>query len=263
MHDLKVTIFQANLAWEDAEKNLRTFSKKMLQVPEETDLIILPEMFNTGFSIQPNKVAETINGPTFQWMRTQASKTGAVITGSFIVEVSGRFYNRLIWMEPNGFYLAYDKRHLFRMGGEHKRFSAGDKQLLVKFNEWKIRPLVCYDLRFPVWSKNLYKDNSYEYDLLIYTANWPDSRREVWKTLLKARAIENQAYVIGVNRIGEDDNGLSYAGDSMVINAHGKTVAETIPYEESMIYYVLDLKALQAFRDKFKVGPDWDAFELL
>lgn len=262
MQDLTITLFQANLVWEDAEANMQAFSKKFENLGASSDLIVLPEMFNTGFSVQPRDVAETIKGPTFRWMRDQSRKSNAVITGSLITQEGDNFFNRLVWMEPNGFYLTYDKRHLFRMGGEHKRFSGGNKSLLVNLKEWRIRPLICYDLRFPVWSKNIFSDGMYGYDLLIYVANWPQSRVHLWKTLLHARAIENQAYVIGVNRVGKDGNDLDYSGGTRIINAKGDLVNVVPDNQEGTITQKISYQELAEFREKFKVGLDWDRFDI-
>ena len=262
MQDLTVTLFQADLVWEAPDSNKEKFSEKIKHLKTSPDLIVLPEMFNTGFSVEPSKVAETIDGPTIRWMREQAERTGAVITGSLIVKDGNDYFNRLIWMQPNGFYLTYDKRHLFRMGGEHKRFTGGSEPLLVTLKDWRIRPLICYDLRFPVWSKNVFSNDMYDYDLLIYVANWPQSRVHIWRTLLHARAIENQAYVVGVNRVGDDGNDLSYSGGTRFIDAKGNLMSSVADNEEGTVTQTLSYKELADFRDKFKVGLDWDIFEI-
>lgn len=262
MQDLTVTLFQSTLHWENADKNLQAFDKRIANLKEQPDLIVLPEMFNTGFTVKPKEVAETIKGPTFRWLQKTARETGAVITGSFIVQDGNDYFNRLVWMQPNGFYLTYDKRHLFRMGGEHHRFTAGEKSLLVTLKGWKIRPLVCYDLRFPVWSKNVFQDGMYEYDVSFYIANWPAPRREVWDILLKARAIENQAYVLGVNRVGVDGKDLEYSGGTAFIDAKGRTMKAASDHREEAITATLSYEELLNFREKFKVGLDWDKFSL-
>lgn len=262
MQDLKVTLFQTELHWENAEKNLEAFDKKINQLNDKPDLIVLPEMFNTGFSVKPDEVAETIKGPTFRWFQQTAKSSGSVITGSFIVQDGNDYYNRLVWMQPNGFYVTYDKRHLFRMGGEHHRFTAGDKDLLVTLKGWKIRPLICYDLRFPVWAKNIFRDGMYEYDVLIYIANWPKPRRHVWDTLLKARAIENQAHVLGVNRVGKDGNDVHYDGGTVILDAKGQPIKSAADNKTESITATLSFDELQRFREKFKVGMDWDLFEI-
>ncbi|MCF8230604.1 MAG: amidohydrolase [Bacteroidales bacterium] len=262
MQDLTVTLFQADLVWEDPDANKEKFSRKIANLKTSPDLIVLPEMFNTGFSVEPHKVAEPVNGPTVRWMHEQAESKNAVVTGSLIVKDGDDYFNRLIWMQPNGFYLTYDKRHLFRMGGEHKRFTGGKEPLLVTLKDWRIRPLICYDLRFPVWSKNVFNEDRYDYDLLIYVANWPHSRVHVWKTLLHARAIENQAYVAGVNRVGEDGNNLTYSGGTRVIDAKGDLWNIVADNEEGSVTQTLSHQKLADFRDKFKVGLDWDIFEI-
>ena len=262
MQDLNIALIQADLVWEDPEANMENFGRKIDAMDFGADLIVLPEMFNTGFSVEPAKVAETIKGPTIRWMRQQAEKTGSVITGSLIVKVKEDYFNRLIWMEPNGFYLTYDKRHLFRMGGEHKRFTGGQAPMLVTLKDWKIRPLICYDLRFPVWSKNDFNNDQYGYDMLLYVANWPHSRVHVWKKLLDARAIENQAYVIGVNRVGKDGNGVDYSGGTRLIDAKGDLVNSVPDYKEGVLKHTVSYKELADFREKFKVGLDWDRFEI-
>lgn len=262
MQDLKVTLIQSDLVWEHAAKNLEAFDQKINRIKEPTDLIVLPEMFNTGFSVYPEKVAETIQGETFRWMQQTAKEKDAVVSGSLIVQDGNDYFNRMVWMQPNGFYLTYDKRHLFRMGEEHHRFKGGEKNLLVNLKGWRIRPLICYDLRFPVWSKNLYQDEGYEYDILIYVANWPSPRRSVWDTLLKARAIENQSYVLGVNRVGKDGNGLAYNGGSTFIDPKGHVLKAAVDGKEESITQVLSYQELVDFRKKFNVAQDWDRFKL-
>jgi omega-amidase len=227
MQDLSVTIIQTNLFWENSTANLANLEEKMAQISLPTDLIILPEMFTTGFTMNAKTIAEPMNFTTFKWLKQQAKRTQAVITGSFIVKEGEHFFNRLIWMRPDGSFEVYDKRHLFRMGKEDKTFTAGTKRLIVELKGWRICPLICYDLRFPVWSRNIkvvsHKSQvisetsevktdkmpltTYDlltYDLIIYIANWPTVRSQVWDTLLQARAIENQSYCIGVNRVGSD-----------------------------------------------------------
>jgi predicted amidohydrolase len=228
MTDLTVTLFQTNIAWEDPEANLAHYTELIASIGQPTDLIILPEMFTTGFTMNPAANAETMAGPAMQWLAQQAKVAQAVITGSLVIEEDGKYYNRLIWMMPDGNYEAYNKRHLFAMAGEHEYYEKGRDRLIVEYKGWRICPLICYDLRFPVWARN--ED---AYDLLIYTANWPDKRAYDWRTLLKARAIENQCYTIGVNRVGTDANGLGYNGDSCVISPGWlKTVYHTEQVED-------------------------------
>ncbi len=259
MEDLKITLIQSGLFWENKEKNLEQFSKKIADIKEATDLIILPEMFSTGFSMKPKNLAEGMNGQTVEWMKEQAHKKNCVLTGSFICEEGGHFFNRLLWVHPNGTYSKYDKRHLFSMGDEHNHYSAGEEKLVVKLKDWKICPLICYDLRFPVWARNT-KDASY--DVLIYVANWPERRAYPWKTLLLARAIENQSYVIGSNRVGPDGNDISHSGDSAVINAKGEIISKIKPHEEVSETVTLSYSELEEFRKAFPAIQDADSFEI-
>ena len=233
MKDLKVTIIQSNLHWENVQKNLDMFAKKISHI-QNIDLIVLPEMFTTGFTMKSVEFAEGLTGKTVEWMKAQAKKTNAVICGGMITKQEDKFYNTLIWMRPDGTFEHYNKRHLFRMGDENKNYSAGDKRIIVDLKGWKICPMVCYDLRFPVWCRNKFEvqgskfEVKYEYDVLLFIANWPEKRNHPWKTLLLARAIENISYVIGVNRVGNDNNGIHHSGDSAVINYKGEVVSKTI-----------------------------------
>lgn len=268
MNNLKISIIQTALHWENKEKNLLMFSQKINEIIESTDIIILPEMFTTGFSMNPNKFAEPMNGLTVNWMKAKAKEKMCVIVGSFICEENGKFYNRLVWISPDGNCKAYDKRHLFRMANEDKYYSAGEKKIIVELKGWKICPLVCYDLRFPVWSRNKQEINSneitnYEYDLLIYVANWPEIRSYPWKTLLLARAIENQSFVVGLNRVGNDGNEVYHSGDSAVINAKGVVMSKTMAHEESTETITLNYSELIAFRKLFPAMLDADSFEIL
>jgi len=260
MNDLKITIIQSNLDWENIDKNLEVFSSKINSIIEPTDLIVLPEMFTTGFSMQPEKFADTMDGRTVRWMKKQATKKNCVITGSFICVENGNYYNRLIWMQPDGTFSAYDKRHLFSMANEHKHYTAGTKKITQEINGWKICPLICYDLRFPVWSRNI-KNNPY--DVLIYVANWPERRNHPWKTLLLARAIENQCYVVGLNRIGNDGNEIYHSGDSAVINFKGEIISKTPAHDESIETITLRHSDLEEFKTQFPVLNDADEFKLI
>ncbi len=262
MQDLNISIIQSDLVWKDVAANLASFDYDINQIQEDIDLIVLPEMFNTGFVVDPDDVAEEMEGISMQWMRKQSLKKHAVICGSLIIRENGKYYNRLFWMKPDGSFQHYDKRHLFSLGGEHEKFTGGTESLIVELNGWKIKPLVCYDLRFPVWSKNNYSNGNYDYDLLIYIANWPASRRDPWMSLLKARAIENQAYVIGVNRIGEDGNGLAHSGDSNIYDAKGQKIIQHQSNTEFTETILLSKKILYDFREKFTVGLDWDSFSI-
>ena len=233
------------------------------QVQPDTDLILLPETFTTAFPVNPKKYAENEDGPTMQWLKTQAQAKNAVIATTFPLAIDGHYYNRLVWMRPDGSYEKYFKRHTFTMGGEDKLVEHGEKQLIVELKGWRIKPMVCYDIRFPLWSKNHFENGQYEYDLGIYLANFPASRIFVWDTLLMARAIENQAYFIGVNRVGDDPEGVHYSGDSQIINPKGQVICMAKSDMEAVVPFVLDYEKLQSFREKFPVGKDWDSFRLL
>lgn len=259
MQDLTVTLIQSSLYWENIEKNLQMFTQKISAVSEKTDLIILPEMFTTGFSMQPEKLAEGIHGDTLKWMKDTANKKQCVITGSFICSEQGNYYNRLIWMRPDGTHSVYDKRHLFSMASEDQHYTAGTTKIIEKIKEWKICPLICYDLRFPVWSRNT-KENMF--DLLIYVANWPERRSHPWKTLLLARAIENQCYVAGINRVGNDGNEIYHSGDSAVINYKGEIISTIPPHEECTQTITLKYDELRDFRKQFPVLNDADKFDV-
>jgi len=254
---LRVTTVQADLVLEDVASNLAKFSIALSGLAGATDIIVLPEMFSTGFSMDAQRLAEPMDGRTMQWMAKQAKETGAVVTGSFIATEKGRFFNRLIWMCPDGNFEQYDKRHLFSPASEHETYSAGKKKLLVELNGWKICPLICYDLRFPVWSRNVEG-----YDLLLYVANWPDRRRHHWRSLLLARAIENQCYVVGVNRCGEDGAGLRYSGDSAVVDFGGKVLHETAEAVEEIFTISISREMLLAYRAGLQFLADSDEFEI-
>lgn len=258
MDNLKVTFIQSSLYWQDAEKNRSHFQELIFQIKENSDIVVLPEMFTTGFSMDSNELYETMDGETVRWMANLAQKKDCVLTGSFIVKDSDKYYNRLVWMRPDGTFECYDKRHLFRFAGENEHFTPGNNKLIVDIKGWKICPLICFDLRFPVWSRNV----NNQYDCLIYVANWPEARRKAWSTLLEARAHENQCYVVGVNRVSEDGNGIAYSGDSVVIEPKGNIISKTKPYKESVETVELNYNELQEFREKFPVVLDADQFEL-
>ena len=222
MDNLKITIFQGYLFWENTDKNLQNISLRLSGgIREKTDLIILPEMFSTGFTMNAEALAEPMDGKTMKWMHKTAQQYDCVVTGSIIIKEADKYYNRLIWMRPDGSYEHYDKRHLFALGKEHNTYTAGTEKLFVELNGWIIYPAICYDLRFPVWLRNV-SENAY--DLLIVVANWPERRALHWRTLLPARAVENQAYVIGVNRVGHDGNEVYHSGDSTCIDPNGNVV---------------------------------------
>ncbi len=258
MNNLYVSCIQADLVWENIDQNLELFNEKLNQLPNESEIVVLPEMFTTGFSMNSVDLAESMDGKSFHWMKEKARNLHKIIIGSVIIEENNKFYNRCITMFPDGKYYAYDKGHLFRMEKEHEDFTKGESKTIFKHNGWRICTLICYDLRFPVWSRN-----NNDYDLLIYIASWPESRREVWNTLLKARAIENQSYVIGVNRIGKDGEGISYSGDTVIIDSKGRIIKKAEDYKEEIINANLSLDELNQFREKFPVFLDADKFKLL
>ncbi|WP_299759071.1 amidohydrolase [uncultured Pontibacter sp.] len=255
--NLRVTIVQTELHWQDAEANRNMFSEKLANAAPKTDLIVLPEMFTTGFSMNAADVAEEANGTTLNWMQQEAKQHQAVVTGSVMVRAEEQHFNRLYWVRPDGSFATYDKKHLFRMAKEHHTYTSGKERLLVELNGWKICPLVCYDLRFPVWSRNT--DSAY--DLLLYVANWPKIRRQPWRTLLQARAIENLAYVAGVNRVGTDGNNHPYSGDSAIIHPKGYHLLETAEVE-GIHTLTLSKKELEDFREAFPAHLDADRFSL-
>ncbi|MDY7395679.1 amidohydrolase [Aureibaculum sp. 2210JD6-5] len=257
-NNLKIAIIQTDLVWEDSEENRQRFTEKIEAISDPVDLIILPEMFTSGFTMQPENVSETLNGKTIQWMKNLASKKQVAISGSLVVEEDNNFYNRLVFVYPNGNIKTYDKRHTFTLAGENKVYQAGNKKLIVDYKGWKICPMICYDLRFPVWARN-----TENYDLLFYVANWPKPRIEAWTTLLKARAIENMCYCIGVNRIGTDNNGHEYTGNSVAFDALGKQVSSIKPYEYTTEVITISKEELTTTRDKFKFLDDRDEFKMI
>ncbi|MEM9386863.1 MAG: amidohydrolase [Pseudomonadota bacterium] len=255
MSALTLSLIQANLAWHDPERNHEVLSQHIQRLPP-SDVIVLPEMFSTGFSMDAAALAEPTDGPSVGWLRAQARATDAAVCGSLIVVEEGLYYNRFCWVTPDGALTTYDKRHLFRMAGEHEHYAAGASRCTVDFRGFRILPLVCYDLRFPVWSRN-----TQQYDLMIVVANWPTPRRTAWQTLLRARAIENVSYVAGVNRVGEDGNGVPYGGDSAVINYLGKPLA-TLAEVETHVSVTIERDPLMRFRDRFPFHLDADTFAL-
>lgn len=271
MSHLTFTIIQTNLHWENKAANLQMLEQKINSIQHPTQIIVLPEMFNTGFSMKPETLAEDMNGPTVEWMKRIAAEKKVILTGSIIIKEKDPtplessegdlYYNRLIWMLPNGQYGIYDKRHRFAYGGEDDHFSAGTKRLIASVNGWKINLQVCYDLRFPVWARQGPEEDP-EYDVLIYVANWPERRIHAWKTLLTARAIENQCYVIGANRTGDDGNQIHYSGNSMVIDAMGEVLYEKTN-EEDIHTITLSKEKLQDIRTKLPFLKDADDFSIL
>jgi omega-amidase len=265
MEDIRITYIQSDLHWEKPADNLLMFSDKIAQAPD-TDLIILPEMFSTGFSMKPELFAQEMGGTSVQWLKEMAVKKGCVIMGSLIIAEGKDYFNRLIWMKPDGTWMMYDKRHLFRFGGEQNHYHAGSAKMKTQLKGWNVCPLICYDLRFPVWSRNQWNTQGpapvADYDLLIYTANWPERRSHAWKTLLMARAIENQAYVAGINRVGKDGNDIYHAGDSALIDFKGEKLSKNNSGEELQETISISYSALTEFRKSFPAGMDADQFTI-
>jgi len=256
-NDLNICLLQTSLHWENRTANMNHFTQLFSQVKKGVDLVVLPETFTTGFSMKKEQAEE--DGFTLEWMKKMAAEFGFSITGSFFVNDKGNCYNRHHFVQPNGIVNTYDKKHLFRLTNEQKIFTAGDKQVVFNFKGWNILLQVCYDLRFPVWMR---RTNNNDYDLIILVANWPERRAHAWNTLLNARAIENQSYVIGVNRVGKDGSDFLYAGDSAVIDAMGKYIAQAKPFTDELIYATISLSALQSIRKNLPFYEDRDGFEL-
>ncbi len=255
MENLKIALIQSDIHWHEINANLAMYEEKIWQLKGGVDVIVLPEMFQTGFTMETH-LAEPMNLTTFKWMKQMAAQTKSVITGSYIVKAEGRVFNRLIWMQPDGEFKTYDKAHLFRMSTEDEFFDEGKSRLIVDWKGWRICPMICYDLRFPVWSRN----TNLEYDLLLYVANWPAVRVSAWDALLKARAIENLSYCLGTNRIGEDGNGVPYNGHSGVYGPKGETLAYSENEEILMVELIKD--ELFRYREKFPAHLDADEFSL-
>jgi len=261
MSTLTITTIQTNLLWEEKSANLRLLEEKIAAIENKTEIVILPEMFTTGFSMNPSAFAETMDGETMEWMKRVSKENGIVLTGSVMIEEEGKYYNRLIWMLPNGEFGYYNKRHLFAYGEEDKHYTGGNKRLIASVKGWKINLQVCYDLRFPVWARQQSSETAPEYDLLIYVANWPERRSHAWKTLLCARAIENQCYVVGVNRVGTDGNNIYHSGNSLVIDPLGQVLYHMAD-EEDINTITLFKAKLDETREKFPFWKDADAFGL-
>ncbi|MEI2707612.1 MAG: nitrilase family protein [Chitinophagaceae bacterium] len=265
---LTFTLIQTQLYWENKAANLQMLEQKINSINTNTEIVVLPEMFTTGFSMQPTLFAEKMGGTTVEWMRKMAIAKKIILTGSIIIEENKQYFNRLIWMLPNGSLGYYDKRHCFGFAGEDKHYTPGKKRLITSVKGWKINVQICYDLRFPIWArqnnqeKNLGVENQPEYDVLLYVANWPERRNHAWKTLLTARAIENQAYVIGVNRVGNDGNEIYHSGNSMVINSLGESLYHK-EQEEDIYTITLYKNELTEVRNKFPFLKDADTFSIV
>ncbi|EPC04484.1 carbon-nitrogen hydrolase [Litchfieldella anticariensis FP35 = DSM 16096] len=266
MSKLRTTLVQCDLRWENPEANCQMLEELLGDLGgEETDLIVLPEMFATGFTMNSREMAEPMESShTVAWLREQADRRGCVVTGSVAVQDGNDYYNRMIWATPGGQPIHYDKRHLFRMAGEHERYGMGQKRVVVELKGFRLLLTVCYDLRFPVWLRQQPRgDEKFEYDAMLCVANWPAPRRQPWRTLLQARAIENLCYVIGVNRVGEDAKGLDYAGDSMLVDFKGEPLVDEPRDQPFLRTATLDRETLAQFREKFPAWMDADRFEVL
>ena len=255
MQNLKITIVQPDIIWENIQANINKYNKITEEV-KETDVIVLPEMFTTGFSMYIDKLKEPMDGPTINWMKSVAREKAAAVLGSLIIEENGLVYNRAVWVNPDGAIQIYDKHHLYTMGQETEHYTAGTKKTIVEYKGWKFCPLICYDLRFPVWARN-----AEDYDVLIFIANWPSPRHHVWKNLLVARAVENQSYCIGCNRTGSDGAGLNYLGDSAMVSPKG--LVDFMGESEAIQTFELSYSELHAFRKSFPLLPDRDSFTII
>lgn len=253
MQDLNVTLVQADLVWEDISANLARFDEALDTLSDKTDLIVLPEMFSTGFTMAAASQAEDMEGRAVQWIRQKSRQKAVDVVGSVIIRADGKFYNRLLWARPDGALLTYDKRHLFRMAGEEKVYCAGNKLLTISLKGWRIRPFICYDLRFPAWTRNI----GNAYDVAVFVANWPERRSVHWQKLLVARAIENQCFVVGVNRVGTDGNGFDFSGDSAVIDPLGVDLL-TLRYVPGIHTVSLSAQTLLTYRKEFPAWMDAD-----
>ncbi len=259
MSTLRFTLIQSHLHWEDSVANRTMFEEKIKGITEPMEIVVLPEMFNTGFSMRPNVCAETMDGDTVAWMKRMAAEHKIILTGSLMIREEAHYYNRLVWMQPDSKFGTYDKRHLFSYGGEDKEFTPGGKRLIAQVKGWKICTMICYDLRFPVWSRMATEN---DYDVLMYVANWPIKRIGAWKALLQARAIENQCYVLGLNRIGMDGNGLHYPGESCIIGPLGD-IMYSKPELDDIVTIQLDKHLLNDLRASFPFQKDKDEFIIL
>lgn len=255
MSKLKVALIQSHLEWENPNANRNMLAEKIAAVPDDTDLVVLPEMFTTGFTMNPQNIAPSEGKTTVEWMQTIAMERNVALLGSVAIQEDNKYFNRLYFVYPDGEVISYDKKHTFTFAGEDKVYQAGNERLTLMYKNFKICPLICYDLRFPVWARN-----TVDYDLLVYVANWPKPRTAAWDTLLQARAIENMAYCIGVNRIGKDGLGYEYSGHSAVYDTLGKQLV--FSEEEEIVYTELDKKHIEICRNKLKFLDDRDEFNL-
>ena len=257
MDKLRLLLIQPDLAWEDKAENLACISALIEKRTQDADIIVLPEMFSTGFSMRPVELAEGMTGKTIQWMKEKAQSTNSLLTGSLIIEENGLYYNRFLAYSPQGLVAQYDKRHLFRMSGEESSYQSGDQRIVFEWKGWRILPQICYDLRFPVWIRN-----QNDYDLALFVANWPAPRRDVWRSLLIARAIENQAYVAGANRVGMDNKKINHIGDSLIIHPKGNIIQEIDSEQHGLLESSISLNELSSFIKKFPAQLDRDEFHI-
>ena len=267
MDKLIITTIQTDLHWENKVANLEMLGNKIMGIREKTNIVVLPEMFSTGFTMKPEVMAEKMDGETITWMRNIAREKGIILAGSLSIEDEGEYYNRFVWMLPNGQHGSYDKRHCFSLGGENEHYAPGNKRTIASVGGWRINLQICYDLRFPVWARQQTiadpeKEPAPEYDLMINVANWPERRSHHWKTLLQARAIENQCFVVGVNRVGNDGNGLYHSGDSMVIDPLGQILYHKSE-EEDIHTTILEKAQLEEVRTRLPFWKDGDHFLLV
>lgn len=253
---MKISLIQTATHWHDAQANQQHFHELLDSVPAETDIVVLPEMFSTGFTMSSREVAEPMDGPTAGWLINEAQRRQKTLCGSVVIEEAGKFYNRFLWVTPDGIEVTYDKRHRFRMAGEHDHYSAGNRRVVFEYDGWRICPMVCYDLRFPVFFRN-----RGDYDVLLCVANWPAARSDHWETLLKARAIENQCYVVAVNIVGTDGNDIGYSGGSCVLDPQGDILVAAAE-RDGVFNATLDLAELAAYRERFPAWQDADEFHL-
>lgn len=264
-NNIKLALIQTDLIWENTQANLDKFDTLLQDINDDTDIIILPEVFSTGFALDPSNFEQPVGKKAFNWLKNNAISLNKVLVGSLIFEENKKYFNRMFWMRPDGSFEFYDKRHLFQMGDEHTIMTAGDKPTIVTYKNTKFNLQVCYDLRFPVWAKNNYnkQTDSHDYDVLINIANWPNVRKETYMTLLKARAIENQAFVVWANRIGIDGHTISFSGDSMLVNPLGVIQSQLPENKEGILYTEINPDELAALRKNYKVGLDWDEFKIV
>ena len=259
MASLTITLIQTDIAWQNKAANLLMLKNKIEAIEERTEIIVLPEMFSTGFTMQPELFAETMEGETMQWMKDIAATNKIILTGSIIINEGGKYFNRLIWMLPNGQFGYYDKRHLFAYADEDQHYTAGNKRLIASVKGWKINLQICYDLRFPIWSRQQPGETDSEYDLLLFVANWPEKRNHAWKTLLCARAIENQCFVVGVNRVGNDGKSIYHSGNSLVIDPLGQVLYHKSE-DEDVCTITLQKEDVDKVRAQFPFWKDADDF---